>query len=311
MSSAAEPIALDCPVCKCSVAVPPISLDVCGHTLCAECLDGMRRTEGTLNRPRVAGFRCPVCRRLAHRYLVSMPLRALAQQRYDADDVERDRVFMRRYEAEGDGPAPPTRVEHRRALLAEAGVEDFGGDGPHYYAAETLSQSNHALPYYAGSLDENPSLHSVARNASHGPMTFTIHGSSAAQEPLSQAASHFSRRLIELAIPLVRAAAADAAAAESGAARPPPTIDERVAALENRVPLNLAEWDVLRDSDAVSSPDPLAYTYTLYRETPMDEPLRRAFSVRMGEQGIACRRVSSGYRLTLLHENRHRYSRSL
>ena len=332
-----------CPVCL-EKAVPPVVLDVCGHTMCAECMRRMRDTVGDTDEEHGAlrtGFRCPNCRRLSVRFIVSEDLRKA--QLIDATEEERarDAEFMCTYRAELERPADPTT---REIFNAHVGAGDVGGGGGGSSSMEVsfeqilqsflnASQEFHSLMNTQGEV-------SVGGNVQVRRVTYPqlvqagLDEADNTASPVAQQRSALERspplivRSIHQRIPVSTMAAASSRRAlfrgapppRPPAGAPPPVgepevarsasssrsassqpISERVAMLETYVPQDLRMWETFLET---ASSRPTAYYYTLHRAL-MDASLQRAFYARMRERGVRCRRVANGYRLTLLASNRH------
>lgn len=210
----------------------------------------MRDDAGTRQRPRVAGFRCAVCKRLALKYVVVKQLRTLASDDYDEEARQKDSLFMTEYNREEPPASQPTEREFIRGV--EAAVEDDDEEGE--YPPE--------LPNYPQLL-----------------------------ETIDQRLYRFTRRInalaeesvfVSISSPLQRARV--------------PNVEQRLDAVVARIPLDLRMWEM---GDA-------GYTYVLHRQA-MDRPLLNAFTRYMRSRGVVCRRVDSGYTLTLSEASRRRW----
>jgi len=98
----------DCPVCL-EVAIPPVTLNPCGHMMCGQCL---------LLVEKKLAFNCVVCREPIVDYVVSVNARARVLAAITTDDERAlDAEFMLQYK--GYLGVIATATTHRNALVAE------------------------------------------------------------------------------------------------------------------------------------------------------------------------------------------------
>jgi len=264
-----------CPVCQ-VLAVPPVTVTPCGHTLCGECFTTLRTrgasigdTHNTLN------FRCPRCRRAVTAFAVSDSLRrivlAKAPETLDKGDGvalvvrELDERFMATLHHDMPGEAPPMLRE-----IYDAHMDDEERDGAVLHSNLHTPHILSAIldPYYMGTLRlmlDNSSM--TIRRLNNVPPTSIL---------------RYDIRLHDGEL--------------SGSDDEERSIARTLDLVNCRIPRDLRMW-TRRDD---------VFTYHYWR-AHLSPDIEEAFIADMSNRGVRCESVPRGYLLTLPDAEKQRF----